>query len=100
MDYIKRIYETISFGKSEKVPLRTLVLKAGYYLKFQENNHWISTEPICLKHRQPKYVPNSLNNSVVDGLQSETINSLDATYVFRSAKSEINGLLFDDKKRH
>ncbi len=31
--------------------------------------------------------PNSrLNNSIVDRLQSETINSLDATYIFRSPK--------------
>jgi hypothetical protein len=33
------IYETISFGKSEKVPLRILVLKAEFYLKFQVSNH-------------------------------------------------------------
>jgi hypothetical protein len=39
-----------------------------------------------------------LNNSIVDGLQSEALNSLDATYVFvRQTKSAIDGLLFDNK---
>jgi hypothetical protein len=33
------IYETISFGKSRKYPLRILVLKAEFYLKFQASNH-------------------------------------------------------------
>jgi hypothetical protein len=36
----------------------------------------------------------------VDGLQSEALNSLDATYVFvRKTKSAIDGLLFDNKMR-
>jgi hypothetical protein len=34
----------------------------------------------------------------VDGLQSEALNSLDATYVFvRQTKSAIDGYLFDNK---
>jgi hypothetical protein len=33
------IYETISFGKSEKVPFENFGFKGGILLKFQASNH-------------------------------------------------------------
>ncbi|SEB05805.1 TonB-dependent Receptor Plug Domain [Flavobacterium gillisiae] len=86
--YKNGIYETISFGKSEKVPFENFGFKGGMLFKISGkqslnfNGAHLSKAPTIRNT-----FPNSrLNNSVVDGLQSETINSLDATYVFRSPK--------------
>jgi hypothetical protein len=86
--YKNGIYETISFGKSEKVPFENFGFKGGILFKISGkqslnfNGAHLSKAPTIRNT-----FPNSrLNNSVVDGLQSETINSLDATYVFRSPK--------------
>jgi hypothetical protein len=57
--------------------LRILVLKAEFYLKFQAN-HWMDR----IKAPTIRNLRARLNNSIVDGLQSEALNSLDATYVF------------------
>lgn len=86
--YKNGIYETISFGKSQKVSFENFGFKGGILFKISGkqslnfNGAHLSKAPTIRNT-----FPNArLNNSVVDGLQSETINSLDATYVFRSPK--------------
>ena len=86
--YKNGIYETISFGKSEKVSFENFGFKGGAVFKISGkqslnfNGAHLSKAPTIRNT-----FPNArLNNSVVDGLQSEIINSLDATYVFRSPK--------------
>ncbi|MEZ7498336.1 TonB-dependent receptor [Flavobacterium sp. Arc3] len=86
--YKNGIYETISFGKSEKVLFENFGFKGGVLFKVSGkqslsfNGAHLSKAPTIRNT-----FPNSrLNNSIVDGLQSETINSLDATYVLRSPK--------------
>ncbi|MEZ7505623.1 carboxypeptidase-like regulatory domain-containing protein [Flavobacterium sp. Arc2] len=86
--YKNGIYETISFGKSEKVPFENFGFKGGVLFKVSGkqslsfNGAHLSKAP-TIKNTFPN---SRLNNSIVDGLQSETINSLDATYVLRSPK--------------
>jgi hypothetical protein len=86
--YKNGIYETISFGKSEKVPFENFGFKGGVLFKISGkqslnfNGAHLSKAPTIRNT-----FPNArLNNSIVDGLQSEALNSLDATYVFRSPK--------------
>jgi hypothetical protein len=86
--YKNGIYETISFGKSEKVPFENFGFKGGILFKisgkqsFNLNGAHLSKAPTIRNT-----FPNArLNNSIVDGLQNEALNSLDATYVFRSPK--------------
>lgn len=86
--YKNGIYENSSFGRSEKVPFENFGFKGGALYKISGkqslsfNGAHLSKAPTIRST-----FPNArLNNSVVDGLQSETISSLDATYVFRSPK--------------
>ncbi|WP_316945178.1 hypothetical protein [Flavobacterium sp. ACAM 123] len=86
--YKNGIYETISFGKREKVPFENFGFKGGVLFKISGkqslnfNGAHLSKAPTIRNT-----FPNArLNNSIVDGLQSEALNSLDATYVFRSPK--------------
>ncbi|MFT7335122.1 MAG: hypothetical protein ACI9M1_001020 [Porticoccaceae bacterium] len=86
--YKNGIYETISFGKSEKLQFENFGFKGGLTYKLSGkqlltfNGAHLTKAPTIRNS-----FPNSrLNNSVVDGLQSENINSFDATYIFRSPK--------------
>ncbi|NGY36633.1 TonB-dependent receptor [Flavobacterium sp. XN-5] len=86
--YKNGIYETISFGKSQKVGFENFGFKGGVLYKISGkqsvnfNGAHLTKAPTIRNT-----FPNSrLNNSITDGLQSETINSLDATYVFRLPK--------------
>jgi hypothetical protein len=53
--YKNGIYETISFGKSEKVPFENFGFKGGILFKIS-GKHSISTDRICLKHPQSEYL--------------------------------------------
>lgn len=86
--YKNGIYETISFGKSEKLQFENFGFKGGLTYKLSGkqlltfNGAHLTKAPTVRNS-----FPNSrLNNSIVDGMQSENINSLDATYIFRSPK--------------
>ncbi|WP_413999688.1 carboxypeptidase-like regulatory domain-containing protein [Flavobacterium sp. W1B] len=86
--YKNGIYESISFGKSAKVAFENFGFKGGIVFKISGKqllsfNAAHLTKAPTLRNTFPNA---RLNNSIVDGLQSETINSLDATYVFRSPK--------------
>lgn len=82
------IYANNSFGKSENVHLDNFGFKGGIVFKISGkqqlsgNAAYISNAPTMRN-----IFPNSrLNNSIVAGLESETINSLDASYFFRTPK--------------
>lgn len=86
--YKNGIYETISFGKSDVVQFENFGFKAGMMFKISGKqllsfNAAHGTKAPTIRNTFPNA---RLNNSIVDGLQSEVINSLDATYVFRSPK--------------
>tara|TARA_R110000868_G_scaffold53163_3_gene167171 strand:+ start:4484 stop:7321 length:2838 start_codon:yes stop_codon:yes gene_type:complete len=86
--YKNGIYETISFGKSEKVQFENFGFKGG--LTYKLSGKQMLTFNAAHLTKAPTIrntFPNSrLNNSIVDGLQSENINSLDASYLFRTPK--------------
>ena len=86
--YKNGIYETISFGKSEKVQFENFGFKGG--LTYKVSGKQMLTFNAAHLTKAPTIrntFPNSrLNNSIVYGLQSENINSLDASYLFRSPK--------------
>jgi hypothetical protein len=86
--YQNGIYATNSFGKSEKVHFDNFGFKGGILFKISGrqqlsfNGAYLSNAPTMRN-----IFPNSrLNNSIVEGLESETINSLDASYFFRTPK--------------
>ncbi|MBC5838522.1 TonB-dependent receptor [Flavobacterium muglaense] len=86
--YKNGIYETISFGKSEKVQFENFGFKGG--LTYKISGKQMITFNAAHLTKAPTIrntFPNArLNNSIVDGLQSENINSLDASYLFRTPK--------------
>ena len=86
--YKNGIYETISFGKSEKVQFENFGFKAG--LTYKISGKQMLTFNAAHLTKAPTIrntFPNArLNNSIVNGLQSENINSLDASYLFRTPK--------------
>jgi hypothetical protein len=86
--YRNGIYEMISFGKSQKVQFENFGFKGGIIFKISGKQSLNFNGAHLTKAPNIRNTfPNSrLNNSIVDGLQSETINSLDATYIFRSPK--------------
>ena len=86
--YKNGIYETISFGKSNAVNFENFGFKSGITFKISGKqllnfNAAHSTKAPTIRNTFPNA---RLNNAIVDGLQSEAINSLDATYIFRSPK--------------
>jgi hypothetical protein len=74
MEFMKRFPSV-----KEKVPFENFGFKGGILFKISLN---FSTDRICLNHNRNTFPNARLNNSIVDGLQSEALNSLDATYVF------------------
>ncbi|GEC71562.1 TonB-dependent receptor [Flavobacterium flevense] len=86
--YKNGIYETISFGKSPKKDFENFGFKGGMLFKIsgkqslQLNAAHLTKAP----NLRNSFANARLNNTLVDGLESETINSVDATYVFRTPK--------------
>ncbi len=93
--YKNGIYETSSFGKSERIAFENFGFKGGVTFKISGNQVLVFNAAHLSKAPTIRNTfPNSrLNNSIVDGLQSENISSLDASYVFRSPrlKTRITG---------
>ncbi|AOW08554.1 carboxypeptidase-like regulatory domain-containing protein [Flavobacterium gilvum] len=94
--YQNGIYPTNSFGKSEKVRFENFGFKGGILFKISGrqqvnfNGAYLSKAPTIRNT-----FPNArLNNSVVSGLQSENISSLDASYFYRTPKWQTRLTLF------
>ncbi|WP_281227528.1 TonB-dependent receptor [Flavobacterium aquiphilum] len=94
--YQNGLYPTNSFGKSEKVQFENFGFKGGILFKISGrqqvnfNGAYLSNAPTMRNT-----FPNSrLNNSVVNGLESENICSLDASYFFRTPKWQTRFTLF------
>jgi hypothetical protein len=94
--YQNGIYATNSFGKSEKVQFENFGFKGGILFKISGrqqlnfNGAYLSNAPAIRNT-----FPNSrLNNSVVAGLENETICSLDASYFYRTPKWQTRLTLF------
>ena len=94
--YQNGIYASNSFGKSEKVHFDNFGFKGGILFKISGrqqvtcNGAYLSNAPTLRN-----IFPNSrLNNSIVADLQSETINSLDASYFYRTPKWQTRLSLF------
>lgn len=86
--YKNGIYETNSFGKSEKVAFENFGFKAGLNLKISGKqlvsfNAAHLTKAPSLRNT---FGNSRLNNAIVDNLESENISSLDLSYVYRSPK--------------
>jgi hypothetical protein len=86
--YKNGIYETISFGKSEPVKFENFGFKGGLTYKLSGKQLVLLNGAHLTKAPNLRNTfPNArLNNAIVDGLQSENISSLDASYIYRSAK--------------
>lgn len=94
--YQNGIYTTNSLGKSEKVHFDNFGFKGGILFKISGrqqlnfNGAYLSNAPTIRNT-----FPNSrLNNSIVDDLQNETINSLDVSYFYRTPKWQTRLSLF------
>jgi hypothetical protein len=84
--YKNGIYETNSFGKSEKVQFENFGFKGGVTYKISGKQLLIFNGAHLTKAPTIRNTfPNArLNNSIIDGLESENISSLDASYIFHS----------------
>nr|WP_315189574.1 carboxypeptidase-like regulatory domain-containing protein [uncultured Flavobacterium sp.] len=86
--YKNGIYETNSFGESKKIEFENFGFKGGITFKLSGKKLIILngahlTKAPALKNT---FTNSRLNNVIVDGLESENISSLDASYIYRSPK--------------
>jgi len=86
--YQNGIYPANSLGKSEKVNFENFGFKGGFTYKisgrqllFANGSHL--TRAPSLRNT---FLNSRLNNSVVDGIESENISSAEASYIYRSPK--------------
>jgi hypothetical protein len=86
--YRNGIYPTNSFGKSPIIRFENFGFKGGLTWKLSGKQLLLFNGSHASKAPNLRAVfPNSrLNNSVVDGLESESNSGLDASYVYRSPK--------------
>ena len=86
--YKNGIYETISFGESQKLNFENFGFKGGILFKIsgKQSFNFNAAHLTKAPNLRNSFSNARLNNTVVDGLESETLNSLDATYVFRTPK--------------
>ncbi|MFE3872254.1 TonB-dependent receptor [Flavobacterium sp. ZS1P70] len=84
--YKNGIYGTNSLGKSEKVLFENFGFKGGITFKISGKKLLVFNGAHLTKAPTIRNTfPNSrLNNSIINGLESENISSLDASYIFRS----------------
>ncbi|MFV5700257.1 carboxypeptidase-like regulatory domain-containing protein [Flavobacterium sp. XS2P12] len=86
--YKNGIYETNSYGKSEKATFENFGFKGGLTYKISGRQLLIFngahlTKAPTIRNTFPNF---RLNNRIVDELESENISSLDASYSYRSPK--------------
>ena len=82
------IYPTNSFGKSKKINFENFGFKGGLTYKIS-GKQWLFLNGIHLTKApslRNSFFNSRLNNSIVEGLESENISSAEANYVFRSPK--------------
>lgn len=86
--YKNGIYSTNSFGKSPTIRFENFGFKGGLIWKLSGKQLLLFNGSNASKAPNLKAIfPNSrLNNSTVDGIESENNSSLDASYVYRSPK--------------
>lgn len=94
--YKNGLYETTSFGKSAKANFENFGFKGGITFKISGKQLFLLNGAHLTKAPTLRNTfPNSrLNNSIVAGLESENISSLDASYIFRSPKFKARGTVF------
>jgi len=86
--YQNGIYATTSLGKSEKVNFENFGFKGGFTYKISgKQSLFFNAAHLTRAPSLRNTFSNSrLNNSIVDGLESENISSAEANYVYRSPK--------------
>jgi len=86
--YKNGIYPTISFGESPKLNFENFGFKGGMLFKIsgKQSLNFNAAHLTKAPNLRNSFSNARLNNTVVDGLESETLNSVDATYVFRTPK--------------
>ena len=86
--YKNGIYESNSFGKSQKINFENFGFKGGMVFKISGRQSVILNGAHLTKAPSLKSsFPNArLNNSIVPELDSETISSLEASYFYRAPK--------------
>ncbi|GEL10290.1 Outer membrane receptor proteins, mostly Fe transport [Flavobacterium glycines] len=86
--YKNGIYPTISFGESPKLNFENFGFKGGMLFKIsgKQSLYFNAAHLTKAPNLRNSFSNARLNNTVVDGLESETLNSVDATYVFRTPK--------------
>ncbi|MBE8725010.1 carboxypeptidase-like regulatory domain-containing protein [Flavobacterium hungaricum] len=89
--YQNGLYPETSLGKSEKVNFENFGFKGGFMYKisgkqllFFSGSHL--TRAPSLRNT---FSNSRLNNAVVDGIESETVSSAEANYVYRSPKLKL-----------
>lgn len=86
--YKNGIYANNSFGKSEKIDFNNYGLKGGLTYKLT-GRHLLSVNGIYMTKAPTlrNTFPNArLNNTIVNGIDSENITSVDASYIIRAPK--------------
>ena len=89
--YQNGLYPTTSLGKSENVNFENFGFKGGFTYKVSGKqllffNAAHLTRAPSLRNT---FSNSRLNNSIVDGIESENITSAEANYVYRSAKLKL-----------
>ncbi|MCR4032612.1 MULTISPECIES: carboxypeptidase-like regulatory domain-containing protein [Flavobacterium] len=89
--YQNGLYPTTSLGKSQKVNFENFGFKGGFTYKISGKqllffNAAHLTRAPSLRNT---FSNSRLNNSIVDGIESENISSADANYVYRSSKLKL-----------
>lgn len=89
--YQNGIYPTTSLGKSQKVHFENFGFKGGFTYKISGKQLlFFNTAHLTRAPSLRNTFSNSrLNNSIVDGIESENISSADANYVYRSSKMKL-----------
>ena len=89
--YQNGLYPTTSLGKSQKVNFENFGFKGGFTYKISGKqllffNAAHLTRAPSLRNT---FSNSRLNNSIVDGIESENVSSADANYVYRSSKLKL-----------
>lgn len=86
--YQNGIYPTNSFGKSDKVTFENFGFKGGITYKIS-GKQWLFVNAMHLTKApslRNTFSNSRLNNTIVDGIENENSNSIEANYVFHSPK--------------
>lgn len=89
--YQNGIYAKNSLGKSEKINFENFGFKGGFTYKIS-GRQWLffNAEHLTRAPSLRNTFSNSrLNNTIVDGIESENVSSAEANYVFRSPKLKL-----------